>query len=433
MPTYSPGVALKRSHGNLWLYTLLLFVLFFPSVKIWGEVPLRPDDLMVFCSGGVLVLGYILRLRLPKLDAISLWLVINAGTILLSTIVAQLTMSAPIGAKEYLDLLRPVKYLIVYLVVRDMDFLDGYRIFKRVIAGSMVCLLAMAVLEMIAARTSLGGSTLIDFFSLFTAIDPNQVVQMLSVRPFATFNTPTDLGYVAVIGIFIALLSDERKKLYVNVCVSFFVLLLTATRTFMFSLPLMMMLYATAASRNLQEKIRRLFLVLGLSILAVVAGIILMPVLSPNAAKFTDSMVTSVATGNTSDQDSITTRMNNLALVGITLKTAPILGVATRSYMPSFVDSELIVTFHRYGIVGFVSWLVFFPLAFFAIRKLKNGERRFLGFLATFIFITFLYGITQGALDNSRIGSLLFIALGLGVRRVKDLSQESGLKLISAE
>ncbi len=420
----SAGATLKTSSKSWWLLSLLLFILFFPSVRIAGKIPLRPDDLMVFGSGAILLARYLFRFRLPAVDAICLWLVADASAILLSTVVAQMTMSAPIGAKEYLDVMRPIKYLIVYLIVRDMDFLSAFHTFKRVFSASAFYLLAIAVIELIVARTSFGGPAVEHLFTPFTFLPPQTAIQMMAVRPFATFDTPTDLGYIAVIGLFMVPLLSDKANRYGTACACFSMLLLTATRTFLFSLPLIMMMYASLAARSFQDRIRNLVLVGSLALVAGLVAVVLLPIMSPVAAKFTHSTVTAIASGNTSNQDSINDRLNNLELVVITLNRAPILGVATRSYLPPFVDSEIIVTFHRYGIVGFALWLIFFPLGLFTVRKLKNGDTRLLGFLGALLFATFLYGITQGALDNTRIGPLIFIALAIGARRAKDFAKQ---------
>lgn len=397
---------------NRWLFWLLLAVLYTPAIRIPGGIPIRVDDLLVFGCGAAVAGRYLLRLESPRLDAMFYYSAAVAGTILLSTLTVPDGLGLEVTVKDYLDVLRPVKFLLVYWLVRDANPAASRQIWIRTISQSAYVMLGIVFVEMLFARVA-PGSVVVRFFSLFTEKPPELLVDMMAMRPFATFNTPTDLGYVAVLLLFTAPLIRSRRSRNALIAVSFLILLCTATRTMLFSLPLLLLLRATLAGQTMKEKFKRLRTCLATVVLAGVATIVFLPLISPHSADFTQSMIAAVASGDTDEQDSITTRMNNLNLVAYTWQQAPLTGVGSRSLLPDFVDSEIIMTFHRYGVIGMAALLFIYPLGFWMARQVAASDRELSLFAAMALSSTFLIGITQGALINSRTGVLIFVVLGL--------------------
>jgi hypothetical protein len=193
----------------------------------------------------------------------------------------------------------------------------------------------------------------------------------------------------------------------------FMILLVTATRILLFSLPLLLILQAFLRAKNVKEAFRRMRLSLSLIVLAGLSTTILLPIISPQASEFTQGMIVAAANGDTSDEDSISTRLGNFYLVDYTWSQAPYFGVGARSLLPDFVDSELILTFHRYGVIGLATLLLFYPLGFSLARHVAGSNPELYQFAVLALVTTFLAGITLGALSNSRIGVLVFIIVGL--------------------
>lgn len=393
-----------------WLFCLLLAVLFTPGFRLPGQIPFRIDDVLVFGAGAILLVRSLLGIRTPKLDAIFVYTGIVTGTILLSTLMTP--EGFDVTAKEYLDCLRPIKFFLVYWVVRDSSPAPALRTFIRTISISSVVLLSITLVEMFFARTAPGG-IVVRFFSGFTEKSPDLLLDMMASRPFATFNTPPDLGYVACVCLFAGPLIQSPRRRKILVAIFFLILLITATRMLLFSLPLLMMLQATVGGKSGSEAFKKMRRNLALIVLAGAASMVLLPVISPHASDFTQSMIVSVASGDTRDEDSITTRLGNLYLVDYTLSRAPVLGVGSRSLLPEFVDSEYILTFHRYGAIGLTALLLVYPLGFGIARQVATEHRELHQFAILALATTFLSGVTLGALDNSRTGVLPFIILGL--------------------
>ncbi len=428
LPRRLPNAVRTEPSGRWrgWLLCLLLGMLYTPTLRLPGGVPLRIDDVLVFSAGGVLAVKFLLGLRAPKLDAVFLYTAALTGMILL------LTLMAPEGldvtAKEYLDCLRPIKFFLVYWLVRDCDPAAAQRTFIRIMSAASFILLAIACIEMFFARTMPGG-IVVSFFSAFTEKSPDLLLDMMASRPFATFNTPPDLGYVACVCLFAGPLIHSPRRRKAVVATFFLILLITATRMLLFSLPLLLILQAFLRAKTAKEAFKRLRINLALIALAGASSVVLLPMISPHASDFTQSMIVSVVSGDTRDQDSITTRLGNLYLADYTWSHAPVLGVGSRSLLPDFVDSELILTFHRYGLAGLAALLLIYPLGFGLARQVAGKNHELYQFAIMALATTFLSGITLGALDNSRTGVLIFIILGL-VRAAKDHELRNG-KILS--
>jgi hypothetical protein len=394
-----------------WLVCLLVSVLFTPTFRVPGGIPVRIDDVVVFGTAGILAATALLRLRVSRPDLVVLYLMVVIGTILLSTVLAP-SRIVVVTAKEYLDILRPLKFLLVYWILRQHNPVSAKRTFLHTMSISLVALLGIACVEMLSARIFAGGP-IVTFFSHFTDWDSEHAELAMAVRPFATFNTPVDLGYVAMLGLFLGpQLASPRSRVFVTT-VSFLTVLITVTRTFMFSLPFLLLLQAMLRGHSFKEKLKRLRVALALTLLAAMAAVLVLPAISPTAAEFTQRTIISLTNGDTRDDESIATRLENLELVVYTWQNAPVLGVAARSLLPPFVDSELIMTFHRYGVVGFATLLAFYLIAFIVAKKTESYNRDLAQFLMISLLITFLIGITQAALINSRIGVFLFVILGM--------------------
>jgi len=394
-----------------WLACLLLSVLFTPTFRLPGGIPVRIDDAVVFGTGALLAATVAPILRVSRPDRMAFYLMVVIGTILLSTVLAP-SRIVVVTAKEYLDVLRPLKFLLVYWILRRHNPVSAKRTFRQIMSVSLGALLGIACLEMLSARISAGGPV-VAFFSHFTDWDLDHAEEMMALRPFATFNTPVDLGYVAMLGMFLGPQLVSRRSRVLATTLSFLTLLITATRTFLFSLPILLLLQAMLRGHSFKEKLKRLCVALTVTALGAIAAALMLPTISPKAAEFTQHTIVSVASGETQGDESIATRVENLGLVVYTWKNAPLLGVAGRSLLPPFVDSELIMTFHRYGVVGFATLLAFYPIAFIVAKKTESHDREFAQFLKVALAITFLIGITQAALINSRTGVLPFVILGI--------------------
>jgi hypothetical protein len=392
---------------------ILGLVLFTPTFRLPGGIPMRLDDAAVFAAGAILALTWLAKVHIPRPDLVTVYLTLLILTTLLSSVVAANYLGFEITAKEYLDVLRPLKFLVLYWIVRERDCRISLHTFLRTMSVAMVILLIIAVLEMIVSRVA-GNGLLIRFFTLFADTSTvDEAHETMTQRPFATFNTPTHLGYVATLGLFLSPVFRTPIQRRFMMVLSFMVLLISVTRTLLFALPILLALQALTHGRSMRETLKGLRSAAIFVLLSIVIGTLLLPLISPVAADYTGTMIQSIITGNTEDEYSITTRLSNLALASYTLESAPVLGVATRAMLPDYVDSEVILTFHRYGILGLGMLFAIYPLGIKLARRATGFQPLFSQFAIMALAVTFLYGITQGALINSRIGVVPFVVFGM--------------------
>ena len=127
----------------------------------------------------------------------------------------------------------------------------------------------------------------------------------------------------------------------------------------------------------------------------------------------------SLLSGDLEADDSIRLRLMNLVLAEQTWTAAPWRGVVTRDFMrPELVggvDSEYLLTFHRYGLFG-IALLLMTSWQLWRVARMARWSQPSLGrWLTVTVVIGLLYGVTQGALINTRIGVLPFLIAGLAV------------------
>jgi hypothetical protein len=410
----SSAVALPLAPKADWLLALILvLVLFTPTFRLPGGIPMRLDDVVIFVAGAILALSWLATIRVPRPDSVSVYLTLLILTTLLSSVVAANYLGFEITAKEYLDILRPLKFLALYWIVKEQDCRSSLHTFLKTMSIAMGILLVVAVLEMIASRIA-GDGLLIRAFTLFADTSTaDEAREAMTQRPFATFNTPTHLGYVATLGMFLSPLFRAQKQRRFMVVLSFMVLLISVTRTLLFALPILLVLQALTRGKSLRERLKSLRSAAIFVLLFIVIGAVLLPLISPVAADYTGTMIQSIITGNTEDEYSITTRLSNLVLASYTWDSAPVLGVATRAMLPDYVDSEVILTFHRYGALGLGMLFAIYPIGIRLARRASHSQPLLSQFAIVALAVTFLYGITQGALINSRIGVIPFVVFGM--------------------
>ena len=395
-----------------WLALVLMAVFFTPTLRLPGGIPLRPEDLLIFSTGLIASLRALYTFRIPKTNGPWLYLILLIISILLCTLVAATKHVFPIGPKEYLDVLRPIKFLIILLVVAHTPTQASQRTFIRVMSGSMIALAVIAVYQFTFIKIDSNG-IVTKFFLLYSDLEVERARTMLALRPYATFNTPTDLGYVVTIGIFVGLILVPRAKRKWVIGASLLALVISETRTFLFSLPLLFIMDSWLSSRSSKEMLKRLRTAVYLSVAGLILMVAVLRVTSSSGYDIMQATVTAISSGNAQDDASIANRLQNLELTQYTWEHARWFGVVTRSLLGPAADSELLYTFHRYGLVGLTMLLVFYPVGYLCARRARSVNPVMAQFALIMLAITFLYSITQGAIINSRIGVIPFVVLGI--------------------
>jgi uncharacterized membrane protein YhaH (DUF805 family) len=397
---------------NLWLALVLLGIFFTPTIRLPGEIPLRVEDVLIFGTGLIGCCRVLFTLRIKKTEGPWLYLAMVPLSILLCTAVVALSHQYPVGIKEYLDLLRPVKFLIVFLVLAHGDQEASQRTFTSVAGISMIALAAIALFQLAFMKIDSNG-ILARFFLMYSELEEEHARTMLAMRPFATFNTPTDLGYISTIGVFVGLVlaRGHRRKWIIGA--SLLALAISETRTFLFSLPLLLVAEAWMGAGSVRQALRKLRAAFVLAFCGLVFLLGVMRTVSAAGYGMMQNTTEAITTGNMDQEESITNRLNNIALAEYTWEHARWFGVVTRSMLGPAADSELLYIFHRYGLVGLTMLLTFYAVGYMWARRFRSRNPQFSHFAIMVLLITFIYGITQGAIINTRIGVIPFAVLGI--------------------
>jgi hypothetical protein len=185
------------------------------------------------------------------------------------------------------------------------------------------------------------------------------------------------------------------------------------TRTFLFALPLLFAIHSFMQSAQLKQALKRSLSSVGILVVLAFLVLVIMPIISSSNAELTNGVVSSVASSSASNGNPLGTRIANLALVAMTWNQAPWIGVATRAFLPDYVDSELILTFHRYGLIGLFALLSVYPAGILMAWKARRQHRELAAGIILMLIITCIYGVTQGVLINSRGGAIPYILLAI--------------------
>lgn len=400
----------SKKDYSLWLLILFLLVWFTPTVRLPGDVPIRLDDILIFGTGALMLAKSLFRLRVQYLDKIS-WVLIALGAeMVISAFVASQTGSLPVGPKEFLDVTRPIEFLIVYLTVRNSDPEDTLGSIRRGFQIGIIGLVFFALVQFLFMNPSSGGF-LAEFFLSFTSLSPEHARGFWGLRPFATFQTPTDFGYVMAVALVVeATLCKRNRWLYAFV--AFVGLILSNTRTFLFAAPLLVLVYAVINSNSYKKQIKLVVAGIGIMIGGLIFLYYVAPLVNANFAVNTTRTATDLATGDYSQDGSISIRLQKLELIAYTWNYAPILGVASRKMLGAAADSEYVYTFNRYGLLGILGLIAWYINSWWTVRPLRRDHRNIYTFAVVMLLTTFFYGFTQGALINVRVGIVPIALIG---------------------
>jgi hypothetical protein len=409
---FYPGpTSRSRIRMSGWLICILLSVCFAPTVELSrvisgaGAVPLRLED---FFAIGALVYLLISRptMRAGQTSGAEWILLATALYVLADTFAGSPIPGTTIQLKEYLDVLRILKFLVVFAVASRSTPED----YQRLLAWLPAIAALFAVLAIGQYFLDHGSDNLLARFSLsYGRMEELRFRHYLGYRPFATFSSPTDFGYFMSVVLILAVLLKNLPHRKLTILTSLVGLTLSGTRTFLFSIPVLLVIYVLFFGGNVQHRTRTLFF-------AIIAGILSILLLRYFFSTYTDEITMTLNRllfGGIENDESYRYRSNNLDLVRLTLEHAPMTGVISREFFPNAVDSEYIMTLHRYGVIG----LVFTALLYGGlVTQVLRHIRRFpiQGRVALWIItLTAIYGVTQGALINTRMGCVPFLLLGM--------------------
>jgi hypothetical protein len=194
-------------------------------------------------------------------------------------------------------------------------------------------------------------------------------------------------------------------------------IVVSGTRTIAFALPPIYLVAHLMVKRGIVGSTRKLAIVLAALGLGGAGGWWMADDAARAAALFT---VASAASGDFLNDESVSVRLGNFQLGETTLRVAPWSGVVTRDFIDApeigGVDSEYLLTFHRYGLIG-LGALLSLTVGVMGRGWLMNRRGHDWGAVVAAVgALTLAYGLTQGAWINTRLGPLVAAVVAMAGR-----------------
>lgn len=400
--------------GRFWPSAIVLLMLFTPKLVLPGGVPLRLDDVLAFGAFGVVVTMGMLKLDPGRIHPLEWVLLATAAYTLLDTVLGS-PVGGSIGPKEYLDTMRPLKFLAVFHVTRRLtEPREATMAFVHVLAMAAVAGAVLAMGQQFLLTPGSGGP--LASFSLWFNEVEEQSRSYFGYRAFATFGTPTDFAYVSTVILFGSVLARGFPARALVAAAAALAVVLSGTRTFLFAGPLILLGATALAGESITGRVRNFLLG---AVIVALASWAALELLSVDAQTAIVRSVQSLMSGDLEADDSLRLRLLNLVLAQQTWDLSPWRGVVTRDFMrPDLVggvDSEYLLMFHRYGLIGIALLLLLSVQLWSVARSARLAQPSIARWLNATVVIGLLYGVTQGALINTRIGIFPFLLAGLTV------------------
>ncbi|HEY0970495.1 MAG TPA: hypothetical protein VGE02_05910 [Gemmatimonadales bacterium] len=397
-----------RQLGAIWLAAVIAAVALTPVLRLPGGIPFRLDDALVFGAFLLFVVAKLKERALPRPTLVGGVLLLTAVYMVVVTIRGSPLPGLTVGAREYLDVARPLKFVAVLLVVSRLDPDAAADAIRRVVPAVVLLLVLFGIAQLTLLSPESNGP-LARFSLLFSELEEWHARSLFGLRPYATFHTPTDLGYFMSIALLASLLLREMPFERGVAIAALVGIVISGTRTFLFGLPLLLLAHAVVSGRSVLATLR----LLGGVMVLLVVGVVLTARLMSDFLPSIQLTLLSLLSGDLSTDQSIVERLENLRLVEITLREAPWTGIVSRGLFTRGVDSDYFMTVHRYGLLGLGLTLLLYLVAVVDLLRHRRGDGS-LGRLALLVLaLTFVYGLTQASLGSTRMGVLPFIFLGL--------------------
>lgn len=409
---HAPLIEPAKIPGVWWTSLLILIIVVTPKLVLPGGIPFRIDDVMAFGALGLLVCTDVLRMTLRRPEWLEVILLLTAVYMLLDAVVGS-PVGGSVGSKEYLDALRPLKFLAVFHVTRRVSNATREVHITTTTLGALILGLSLLALCQQFLLSPESDGFLASLSLLFKETE-EQTRSYFGYRTTGTFGTPTDLAYVSTIILFGAVAVRDFPFRFLIAAAAAITIVLSGTRTFLFAGPAILLVAGIANEKSITSKVRGLLVGVSVVLIGVFAASFLLSAAAKSAIQLTFS---SLLTLDFESDDSLRMRVLNFVLAKMTWSAAPWRGVVTRDFMRpediGGVDSEYLLTFHRYGLIGLFLLVATSWSLWRVARTSRTSSAALAHWLLLIVIVGLLYGVTQGALINTRIGTFAFVLAGL--------------------
>jgi len=392
-----------------------------PTVRLPGNIPVRVDDVLTLVGAGYLALRIALTGRTVRPDPLLAVLAIQAIYVFADSIASWYLGAAvqglKVGPKELLDVGRPIKFMVIVILCYVADDVSLRRRLSNALPFVALMLSLMAVLQLLVVKEE-SSNILSRIFLAFSELNESQVRGFFGRRAFAAFNTPTDYGYYSALALAAAFFWRDTKRRSLVMVLSFLGIMISSTRTFLFSMPILMLAYFTFFDPDRIGRLKKLCWTFAILIVSAILFLAILPSVLGNFSTDTIRTVTSLSSGDYDSDDSISNRLKNLELMEVAWEHAKFTGIVSRDTQTEAYDSEVIMVFYRYGFIGLGMIGLFYIGAASGPWYGRRLHRSGFHLVFSILLITFLYGITQGALMNTRVGIFPIVFLATVTREL---------------
>ncbi|MFV1882893.1 MAG: O-antigen ligase family protein [Balneola sp.] len=400
---------------------LLIVSLLAPPIEISTSFPkIRPEEFFFYLLFPILLITQLKHMKFNTSSLNFIWIFFFfLFTTLLSTTYGKFFLNVPVGMRDFFELITLSKYLLVYIVV------SNFTLTKKELGNVFWIILILIAFSGLFGLVQYFGILSIDEFT--APIYLSERAYIVNDRLTGTFKNPNSYSVVLVLGHVIAsvLLMFEKnrsKKVFLIFFIVFFLicLLFSNSRTMIAAYLFITSLLFLAAIYFRGVKVRYLLFIFGIMII-ITLGVI---------STLSDQFILRLKSGtDILGDESFGMRVIIWFLNLKLFLESPFLGWGpAKDLYTTIVDSEYILILRRYGILGFIFYLMLFLYPLYVALKSMKKRMSPESLIISIAIITFLITcLTNSILHNIQTMDfwIVLLALFLGEIDAKESNHKS--------
>jgi hypothetical protein len=329
---------IKKSHfvENLLVFTVFS-AYFTPGVPLTSSFDVRIDDAIVF---GILPLLFFYKPRLYR-NPIVLSLLVIIGVTSVSTIYGYLFLEVPASLRDFNEIVRYTKPLILALLITRCDSRYIIGLLRQLMPILSFCLIALGIIQYF----DFGGLGAMTGFLFATPGHVNAMIGNSSRRIVLTTSDPNVAAYMALLFFlynFISVTINKKKSSFVLTALLLIIIMMTSSRTGFLALISVLGIFL------LSSKSFKFFHKFGFVLFYAVVIYLLYD-------KF-QYIVVGLSTALDGENTSLLYRVEKWQVAWDIFLLSPAVGWGpAKGMMTTIVDGEFILFLRRYGVVGIVT------------------------------------------------------------------------------
>lgn len=379
-----------------------------PPLQLPGSLPeIRLEELIAF-----LILPFFILVRKERINESAFrfakYYAIFLGLVVFSLLFGKFFLSVPTGMRDYLEIIKLSKYLIIVLAVSTFE-----------IKNSQIKFILYSITAIFALSAIIGQFqfySILSFNKLTAPYYLQERIYDIHNRMMGTFYNPNTYGTALSIGAIIATSSILDSKYFftkvlnfIALCLLIYTLFLTQSRTALGVLVIGLFVLIVLTQVSKRGSLGFTILLIG-ALFLLLMGIV--AILSPDLLKRYQSML------DIMNDPSWLMRLFSWYINLEIFSQSPIFGWGPAKHLyTNIVDNEYILILRQYGIAGFamnVLALYIYPLWFALKNSFVNNEQgRFSRVFISSLLVFIIANITNSLLHEIQFMDFWAVLLGL--------------------